>query len=354
MANKLTRREFLKLSTIALGAAAFRTLSPTDLRLGQPLTQLGRVTIASAKVISRPNPQGQLLGTKARDELVEIRRAVVGEGWFPHNHVWFEIPEGYIYSSLVQPVKNDVQTPVTTLPDGGFYGEISVPYTDARAQADVSAAVVHRLYYSAVFKIKNVRTGADGAVWYQVDDDQAENFWAEGRHVRVISADEVTPLAPDVTDKIIVADVSTHWLSAYEGKTEVFRTRIASGATFFEPNGTARAALTPGGAHWIWGKRFSRHMAGGVAPNGFNLPGIGWVAYFAGNGAAIHSTYWHNDYGRPRSHGCLNCTPAAAKWLFRWSLPPVDYIPGNVESQGTNGTRVEIKGTPPPLVNDGG
>ena len=354
MARKLSRREFLKLSTITLGAAAFTTLAPTDLRLTQPFTRMGRVTIDAARVITRPNPQGELVTYKRRDDVLDIYRAVVGEGWFPHNHIWFELPEGYIYSSVVQPVKNEAQTPIVKLPGGDFFGEISVPYTESRAAADSNSPIVYRLYYSTVLQFDEIQTGPDGIIWYHIADDQGMNFWAQGQHVRLITADEVAPISPDATDKRIVADVGTHWLSAYEGKAEVFRTKFASGATFFEPDGSARAALTPGGTHPIWSKRISRHMTGGTATNGFDLPGVGWVSYFASSGAAIHSTYWHNDYGRPRSHGCLNCSPAAAKWLFRWTTPEVTYAPGNVTVEWPGGTRVEIKGTPPPLSNNEG
>ncbi|MBU2609660.1 MAG: L,D-transpeptidase, partial [Chloroflexi bacterium] len=34
-------------------------------------------------------------------------------------------------------------------------------------------------------------------------------------------------------------------------------------------------------------------------------------------------TYWHNDFGRPRSHGCINLSSQAAKWLYRWTQPVV-------------------------------
>jgi hypothetical protein len=37
----------------------------------------------------------------------------------------------------------------------------------------------------------------------------------------------------------------------------------------------------------------------------------------------MHGTYWHNDFGKERSHGCVNMTPQAAKWVFRWTLPSV-------------------------------
>ena len=49
---------------------------------------------------------------------------------------------------------------------------------------------------------------------------------------------------------------------------------------------------------------------------------------------------WHNDFGRPRSHGCINLTPQSAKWLYRWTTPvvkPIDQF-----AFKSKGTRVEI------------
>ncbi len=59
--------------------------------------------------------------------------------------------------------------------------------------------------------------------------------------------------------------------------------------------------------------------AGDIASNGFDLPGVPWVLYITESGISFHGTYWHNDYGRPHSHGCINLAPQAAKWLFRWT-----------------------------------
>jgi hypothetical protein len=367
MAHKLTRREFLKLSSIAMGVAAFPTLHAGDWRLAQAPSSLGRVTrLGGAQVLDRPNRLGTRVGQLKRDDVVEVYRAVVGEGFYPHNHVWFEIPQGYVYSSLVQPVKNELQKPVSSLPLGGFFAEVSVPLTKPKAKpdsadSDVSEVVVpDPLYYSAVLQIDDIATDAGGGIWYHVAREQYHrvdgneiyyNFWANGQHMRIVQPEEITPISPDVTDKHIVADVSTNWLSAYEGKTEVYRTRIASGASFFEPDGSEHAGINAGGIYQIYTKRISRHMVGGTYPTGYNLPGVAWVSYWH-NGAAIHSTYWHNDYGHPRSHGCLNCTPEAAKWLFRWTTPDVAYLPGNITITGLGGTNVDIAGVPPPLQDD--
>ena len=80
---------------------------------------------------------------------------------------------------------------------------------------------------------------------------------------------------------------------------------------------------------------------GDIASNGFDLPGVPWVLYITESGISFHGTYWHNDYGRPRSHGCINLTPQAAKWLYRWTTPTV--APDKYLAYGHVGTRLEIK-----------
>ena len=76
-------------------------------------------------------------------------------------------------------------------------------------------------------------------------------------------------------------------------------------------------------------------MWGGIVGDegSFDLPGIPWVSYFTTGGVAFHGTYWHNDYGAPRSHGCVNVTSEDAKWLFRWSMPYADSNPENWYTQ---------------------
>jgi lipoprotein-anchoring transpeptidase ErfK/SrfK len=49
---------------------------------------------------------------------------------------------------------------------------------------------------------------------------------------------------------------------------------------------------------------------------------VPWVAYFS-EGYALHAAYWHDDFGTPKSHGCVNLSPADARWLFQWTEPPV-------------------------------
>jgi lipoprotein-anchoring transpeptidase ErfK/SrfK len=143
--------------------------------------------------------------------------------------------------------------------------------------------------------------------------------------VRPILPEDLTPISPHVRDKRIEISLADQLLVALENDEEVFTTHISGGV------GGGRA--TPRGDHHIVFKAPSRHMVG----EDFDLPGVPFDSYFWG-AVAIHGTYWHNDYGRPRSHGCVNVSSEAAKWIFRWTRPVIPYK--------EDGLRVREGGTP--------
>ena len=131
-------------------------------------------------------------------------------------------------------------------------------------------------------------------------------------------------------------------LVAYEGDQTVFVTRVSSGARF-----SSGDYATPDGRFITNRKRPTRHMAAGdpANPTSYDLPGVPWVSYLTKSGISFHGTYWHNDFGRPRSHGCVNLISTAALWVYRWTTPvvPLDTIYWEEE----DGTQVDIyKKTP--------
>ena len=77
---------------------------------------------------------------------------------------------------------------------------------------------------------------------------------------------------------------------------------------------------------------------------GVDLPGIGWTVLFSGDGVAIHSTFWHNDFGTPRSHGCVNALPDDAKFVWRWTQPSAPVDSGDVTISGRSSTQVIVIG----------
>ena len=76
----------------------------------------------------------------------------------------------------------------------------------------------------------------------------------------------------------------------------------------------------------------------------YDLPGVPWTSYIDNNGISFHGTYWHNDYGKPHSHGCVNLPPQEP-WLFRWTTRMVPTGKRFIYKPGT-GTRVHISERP--------
>ncbi len=67
-----------------------------------------------------------------------------------------------------------------------------------------------------------------------------------------------------------------------------------------------------------------KHMGNGnlfADADDYELPGVPWTCFFTEQGHAFHGTYWHDNFGTPMSHGCVNMRTEEAKWLFLWSLP---------------------------------
>lgn len=117
------------------------------------------------------------------------------------------------------------------------------------------------------------------------------------------------------TSKQIVVDRSEQRLRAVE----------ADGTLFLETDISTGLALTPTprGTFTIFKKTPSRYMQGPL-PNlpsdqRYDLPGVPWNLYFTHGGAVIHGTYWHDSFGNPYSHGCVNLDPSIAQQLYMWA-----------------------------------
>jgi hypothetical protein len=335
----LSRREFLKLTGASAAAAALPAA-------GIPFPnadRLARITDPEVQLRARPHLDSPIVASREFDELLEVGRKVVGRGMYPHNNVWLETPDGFLWSSEAQLVRNQPNGILEEVSAEGIWSEISIPFTDGRTAADPAAAERYRLYYGMVLNIDDKVMGTDGNIWYRVHDENGVIMYAPGEAFRVISASELAPISPNVEDKAVVVNITRQEISALESGIEVYFARISSGYAYY-PEGGDFTSNTPIGRMWTWRKMVSRHMSGGDAVTGYDLPGVGWTVLFHGSGAALHSTYWHADYGAPRSRGCINLLPEDAKWLFRWTHPIIDYRPGDLTVQWPNpGTRVIVE-----------
>ncbi len=302
---------------------------------------------------ARPDYDSPEVGRLYDDAVVPWLSEVAGSFRWSVNQRWVETEGGYAWASRMQPVLNQPNQPVTALRETslgpGMWAEVTVPYVDIRlanppARSPYLREATHpRLYYRQVVWIDQIQE-QQGRVEYRVNEryGYGDLLWAEATAFRPISDDELAPISPDVEQKRVIVDLTRQSLCCFESGREVYYCRISSGAKFDAEGKPVEKWATPLGPHLIWRKPISLHMSGGTTGGGYDLPGIAWTTLFTGGGVAIHSTFWHNNYGEPMSHGCVNARPDDAKWVFRWTLPHVPYDPGDKTVGMGEGTVVEV------------
>lgn len=357
--HNLSRRDFLKLAALGTGTLALRSLPNFDLSEFPQSEKLGRVTAGKVDIFTRPDASSQIIGVLYEDNVVPWIRETVGPMPGRINQRWVETPYGFIWGGNIQPVFNQPNIAVTNLSatslGQGMWVEVTVPYVDlvlanppSRApwlQYRESIGLPARFVYSQVVWVDQIRTDESGKLWYRLNEKYGSGdlFWGPAEAFRSLNTDEISPISPFAEEKRIVVDIDYQTLACFEGKNEVHFARISSGALYDAWGNRVNVWETPVGEFPIWRKAISLPLSGGSASAGWSLPAVGWVSLFAGSGIAIHSTYWHNNYGEPSSRGCVNASPEDAKWLFRWSQPVVAYDPGDITVEMPGGTKVNVE-----------
>jgi lipoprotein-anchoring transpeptidase ErfK/SrfK len=357
--NPISRRDFLKLAALGAGGLAFRPFVKQALPEFPQSDLLGRVTVGKVDVFIRPDANSQIIGTLYEDNAIPWIRESIGPMPGRINQRWVETPYGFIWGGNLQPVWNQPTIAVANLPatslGQGMWVEVTVPYVDltldnppARApwlQYRESIGLPARFFYSQIIWVDQIKTDENGQIWYRLNEKYGSGdlFWGQAEAFRPLTAEEISPVNPQAENKRIVVKIWEQTLSCFEGKTEVHFARISSGALYDAWGNRVDVWETPIGDFPIWRKVVSLPLSGGSASAGWSLPAVGWVSLFVGSGVAIHSTYWHNNYGEPSSRGCVNASPEDAKWIFRWSQPVVPYDPGDVTVEMPGGTKVRVE-----------
>jgi lipoprotein-anchoring transpeptidase ErfK/SrfK len=329
----ITRRSFLKLSAGTLLSLAWRGFHlPQEEIRSDNSKRLGR-TIYSLRYYDQPSLKGKELGYYNRDSVVEIFEAMVGDPEPKNNPIWYRTERGWIHSSYVQPVQDIENEPVWDFPSKGFLAEVSVPFAQAWIVDRQEFKRSYRYYYASTHWVNFISKDDYGNIWYQVVDDRKGGFYyVLAKYLRQVASQELTSLSPTILDKTVQINLAEQRLSAYENGRVVMTCRVSTGT--FEGD-------TPTGDFQVERKQPSRHMAANESRgNGFDLPGVPWVSYISWTGISMHGTYWHNDFGQPRSHGCINLSPEAARWIYRWTLPNLPVEDDYIESD--YGTRVTV------------
>lgn len=141
--------------------------------------------------------------------------------------------------------------------------------------------------------------------------------------------------------KHIYVDLTNQRLYAFEGNNIIMNVPVSTGKWNKTPTGDFRI--------WIW-LRYTR-MTGGSGAGYYNLPNVPFTMYFynkaipKSSGYSLHGTYWHDNFGHPMSHGCVNMRTSDAEKLYYWT----NSAAGNVSyaSEANPGTLITIYGITP-------
>lgn len=141
-------------------------------------------------------------------------------------------------------------------------------------------------------------------------------------------------------EKWVEVDISDQKLIAREGDSIFLESAVSTGLPGYD---------TPFGEFKVWYKTKSQKMSGGQGASYYYLPNVPYIMFFENEnfpgfkGYSLHGTYWHNDFGNRRSHGCVNLPTPIAEQLYYWTTPVLAEGKKIVRSSGDNpGTRIVI------------
>jgi hypothetical protein len=153
-----------------------------------------------------------------------------------------------------------------------------------------------------------------GGVYHELEDAS----WVKYSDVTVFNKAQHTPPGIGATDKWVDIRVTWGTLVAYEGETPVYITAMSPGIDGVKK----KAHATKRGRYQIGWKMLSADMDGRDRGKNWYVDEVPWVQYYK-DSFALHGAWWHNDFGRAKSHGCINLSPPDARHLFGWMDPPM-------------------------------
>jgi lipoprotein-anchoring transpeptidase ErfK/SrfK len=154
-------------------------------------------------------------------------------------------------------------------------------------------------------------TDSKGAVWYRVSDPPEDPMWVHSSLIRKVAPIQYQP-GNKFKGKWVDVSISQQVVVAYDNAVPVKVTLASTGKA---PN------TTEIGTWKIYYRLTKQEMKGGSKAAGdyYDLKDVPWVQYFHISGEALHGTYWHDDFGHPHSHGCVNLSTPMAQWFYGWA-----------------------------------
>ena len=283
---------------------------------GDPLAgpfQYVRVRAATTEVREAPDPEAKVLERHRRGHILAVREEPTDAG------AWLETPTGgFLPRSAVKVLEPSPFRGVADPPPRVAFLLRAVTPRDA--PADAPGRLPRRSVLEVLEVGKRVLTTAGS-----VPRNSVRLAWARPR-----------PPGIGPAERWVHVDTDEQTLTAYEGDRLVFATLVSTGKRDWE---------TPPGTFRVWLKvRHARMHGHRVRYLVEEVPQIMWFS----RDVALHAAAWHDRFGTPVSHGCVNLSFADGEWLFRWAPPelPEGWHALSPGAAGLPTMWVVIEGTP--------
>jgi hypothetical protein len=303
-------------------------------------------TTANTSLLDQPLATGLVVATMP----VNTKALVLGGPFNTDDYYWLELngANGYVSArqlALVdenwQPIVEATATPVATATSIATVGPAATAttvVTTPATQGDYTG-----LWLGEMSNSGNVRSGpgrdqkiikgwwagrrvllyegandAAGELWYRVSDPPEAPQWVHSSLIK-----KVAPVIFDgakYKGKWIGVNISQQIVTAYVDGTPVKVTLASTGTIKTLANGTKQDNRTELGVWKIYYRLPKQDMKGGSLASGdfYDLKDVPFPQYFHISGEALHGTFWHDDFGRPHSHGCVNLSTPMSEWFYGW------------------------------------
>lgn len=271
-----------------------------------PALRRGVVTADVLNVRSRPGVNNPIV-----DQLRQGAEVTIYEEQPAAGVPWYRIGvDRWVHSGWVRILAAELAEPSASLAAAGTalpLGWVVSASLNVRARPGVSPdnPPIDEVLHNQRLDILETRT-VEGARWYRIGQER----WVLGQWVAA-ALPKARPGSIGASQRWVGVNLAQQTAVAYEGDRPVYAAMAATGLP---------ATPTVQGVFRTWQRLTSTTMSGGSGSGYYYLEGVTWTCYFY-SGYALHTAYWHDAFGRPRSHGCVNLSPYDAWWLFQWSAP---------------------------------
>ncbi|HEX2882114.1 MAG TPA: L,D-transpeptidase [Polyangiaceae bacterium] len=185
--------------------------------------------------------------------------------------------------------------------------------------------------YRAILQLTGKKQFFNKVLHYETQDGK----WIGDRDASWLDAVKKMPAWGINGEKWIDVNITKQTLVLYEGQKPVFATLVSTGEAGLE--NAEHTTATKRGIFRIHTKHVTTTMSSNELGEEFELQDVPYVQYFDQGGYALHGAYWHDRFGVPKSHGCINLSPEDARRIFFWTEPAVP--------QGWHGALLPLRGT---------